>query len=288
MKIWVTKGTMNSFATISTCDPTSSLTSLVGRDGKVMKLAYSAACLTLILLSPLLTVWAQTAEPSKVSVGDPMVKGSLIKPYKNVWRLTYSKPGREPIDAATWSDEVEVLQTDGRSLLKRTQIAKYNRRDITITTINVFDPRTLAPISRDLRRSNGTLNHIDFDGSSIKFRRVESPGGDVKEGAVHFDVPVFDFYGGLYGLLLATFPLKSGFTASLPSLAEDTDTIRWATFRVVGEELVEAGSGGKVKAWVVETDDDGPMTFWLTKEAPYVIKLVYVNPGGVTATYTMK
>jgi hypothetical protein len=251
------------------------------------QLAYAVAGLTLILLSPLLTVWAQTADPIKVRVGDPMVKGSFIQPYKNVWRLTYSKPGREPVDAAIWSDEVEVLQADGRLLLKRTQIAKYNKRDITTTTINVFDPRTMAPISREFRRNDGTFNHIDFDGTSIKYRRVGSPGGDVEQGDVHFEAPVFDFFGGLYGLLLTTFPLKSGFTASLPSLDENTDSIRWATFRVIGEEMVEAGSGGKVKAWVVETDDNGPMTFWLTKQAPYVIKLVYVNRSGITATYTM-
>jgi hypothetical protein len=48
---------------------------------------------------------------------------------------------------------------------------------------------------------------------------------------------------------------------------------KMSTFRVVGEKMVEAGPDQKVKAWLVETDDNGPMTFWLTKQAPYVIKL---------------
>ena len=47
------------------------------------------------------------------------------------------------------------------------------------------------------------------------------------------------------------------------------------------------GPGPQVKAWVVKADDNRPMTFWLMKKAPYVIKLVYVNPNGMTMTYTM-
>lgn len=97
----------------------------------------------------------------------------------------------------------------------------------------------------------------------------------------------FDFLGGVYGLLLVSFPLKIRFSATLPSFDENTDTIRWKTFRVKGEEMVGAGSGKQVKAWVVETADNGAMTFWLTKRPPYIIKLVYVYPNGLRATYTM-
>jgi hypothetical protein len=50
--------------------------------------------------------------------------------------------------------------------------------------------------------------------------------------------------------------------------------------------LLDAGGGKKAQAWVVKTDDNGPMTFWLTKEAPYVLKLVYVSAVG-TFTYSI-
>ena len=237
-------------------------------------------------LIPALAV-AQDGGALKVRVGDPSVDGSFIRPYKNLWRLTYTKPSGESIDAATWSDEVVRLRLNGRALLRRTQVAKYNRNGIVMTTVNVFDPKTMAPVSRDFRDSRGPLKQIEFDGRAIKYRGTSSPGGEVKAGAARLDLPVFDFYGGLWGLLLATFPLKEGFTASLPSLDESTETLRWATFKVARAETVEAGPGKRVKAWVVETEDNGPMTFWLTKESPYVIKLVYVTPQGVTATYSM-
>lgn len=227
------------------------------------------------------------AEQSKpVNVGDPLIDASFIRPYKNLWKLTYTKPTGESMDAATWSDEVEEITIESRRLFKRTQVAKYKNGGSS-TLINVFDAKTFAPVSRDFRRKNGMFNHIDFASGSISFQRADAPGTDIKQGTVKLDRPVYDFYGGLYGLLIAAFPLKSGYSATFPSLDEDTDNIRPATFKVLREEMVEAGPGKQVKAWVVECEDDGMMTFWLTKEAPYVIRLVYVNRQGIISTYSM-
>jgi len=230
--------------------------------------------------------FAQTTETKKVSVGDPVVSGSFIRPYKNLWRLTYTKPTGESMAAATWSDEVEEITVESRRLFKRTQIAKYVNGGYS-TLINVFDPRIFAPVSRDFRRKNGMFNHIDFVPGSISFQRADAPGTDVKQGTVKLDTAVYDFYGGLYGLLIDGFPLKAGYSATFPSLDEGTDNIRPATFKVLREEMVEAGPGKQVKAWVVVCEDDGMMTFWLTKEAPYIIKLVYVNQQGIKSTYSM-
>lgn len=222
----------------------------------------------------------------EVGVGDPIVKGAFIRPYKNLWKLNYRKPTGESMDAATWSDEVEEITLGSRAVLKRTQIAKYVNGGGS-TLINVFDAKTLEPVSRDFRRNNGMFNHVDFTRRSITFERAEAPGTDVKRGTVKLEKPVFDFYGGLYGLLIVGFPLKTGYSATLPSLDESTDNVRPATFRVLRREIVEAGPGRQVKAWVVECDDHGLMTFWLTKEAPYVIRLVYVNRQGIISTYSM-
>lgn len=231
-------------------------------------------------------VIGQTSQTKKIDVGDPIVGGAFIKPYKNLWKLTYTKPTGESMDAATWSDEVEEITVDSRRLFKRTQVTKYVNGGYS-TLINVFDAKTFAPVSRDFRRKNGMFNHIDFAPGSITFQRADAPGTDVKQGTVKLGTPVYDFYGGLYGLLIAGFPLKTGFSATFPSLDEDKDNIRPATFKVIREEMVGAGPDKQVKAWVVECEDDGMMTFWLTKEAPYVIKLVYLDRKGVKSTYAM-
>lgn len=63
---------------------------------------------------------------------------------------------------------------------------------------------------------------------------------------------VYDFNGGLYGLLLAALPLRLGLDGSLPAVADKENTLTVEPFRVVRQEFVSAGSLGKVKAWVVE------------------------------------
>ena len=177
------------------------------------------------------------------------------------------------------------MELNGHSVMKRTQIAHYLKKNVTVTTVNVFDPRTMQPISMDEARVGMTgYTHRQFDGAAIKFRRVDPGKNDVNEGEAQLELPVFDFYGGMWGLLLASCPLREGYKGALPSVAENEEKLRWCRFEVTGEETVAAGGGKKVKAWMVRTDDHGAMTFWLTKEAPYVIKLVYDTAQG-TFTY---
>jgi hypothetical protein len=230
----------------------------------------------------------RAAEEEKLTVGDPAVSGSFIKPYQNAFQLSLQKKDDvEPALLATWSDEVETVRVNGRSLMKRTQIAHYIKKDITVTTVNVFDPATMQPISMDETRVGMTgFTHRQFEGAAIKYRRIDPGKEELQEGEAKFDMPVFDFYGGMWGLLLSACPLREGYKATLPSVAENEEKLRWCKFEVTGTETVDAGVGKKAKAWVVKTDDNGAMTFWVIKEAPYVLKLIYVTPTG-TFTYSI-
>src|SRR5439155_19781585 len=111
------------------------------------------------------------------------------------------------------------------------------------------------------------------------------------------DRNVFDFYGGMYGLLISTLPLADGYAAEIPAFDTDKMAIDWVPVRVKGRESIPAGMGKKTETWVVETPTKlyGRMTWWVTKEPPYVIKAVLEIPkdeggsGEVAAivTYTM-
>jgi len=56
--------------------------------------------------------------------------------------------------------------------------------------------------------------------------------------------------------------------------------IGWVPVRVKGRETVPAGAGKKTETWVVEpaTKLYRRMTWWVTKEPPYVIKAVLEVP----------
>jgi len=231
--------------------------------------------------------------PTKFKLGDPMVDGSFLKPYKNAWKVVYAFPGKEPFLVGTWSDELATVEIDGRHLMKRIQVANYAKYNITSTDIKVFDPKTMAPVYDEYRRADTDENvRRDFDGATVKVTRSKSaPGSKAEVRELQLPEPVFDYYGGMYALLLATFPLKEGFTGTIPAVAEQEDKFEPATFVVRKAEMVEAGPGKQVMAWPVELDQQNRehLIFWISKESPYVIKFVNIIPSGrwVTVTLTM-
>jgi hypothetical protein len=238
---------------------------------------------------------AQSPSPSPITIkpADSVADGSILKPYKNAWKVMYAFPGKDPFLVGTWSDELSEIEIDCRHLLKRSQVATYSKYHITSTNINVFDPKTVAPVYTEFQRSDsGEWARRDFAGAVVKYRRGKSPDKtDSETGELKMDVPIFDYHGGMYGVLLATLPLKEGFVGTIPTLSEDGNKFQWVTFAVGKQESVEAGPSKQVMAWPVEIDepDQSHSIFWLSKDAPYVIKLVNIIPKGkwVTVTLTM-
>lgn len=228
-----------------------------------------------------------------IGVGDSKIDGSFLKPYKNAWKVVYQFPGKEPFLVGTWSDELATVEIGGAHLLKRTQMADYAKYNIVTTYVNVFDPKTMTPISVDFRRSDtGEWAHRDFGKSQVKYRRGDSDdSAKTKVGQIPLNEPIFDYNGGMYGILLAALPLKEGLTASLPTLSEDRDAPDRVVVTVGKQELVDAGPGRQVLAWRIETEGNysskAHSIFWVTKEQPYVIKLVTVIPTGNWVTVTM-
>jgi hypothetical protein len=234
----------------------------------------------------------------RVEVGNAGVTGSHLKAYTNRWKFTQQKPGGTAEPAGTWSDSLERVDFQGRPALKRTQIAKYDKKPIQLTFVSIFDPKTMEPFSFDYSRSdNGNVRHVDFHHETVTYRHTDSTGSKPAEATVKLDRPVFDFYGGMYGVLISALPLAEGYTTELPALDTNKMAIDWVPVRVKGREIVESGPGKTTETWVVETSTKfyGRMTWWVTKEPPYVIKaMVEVlekedGSGKVAAviTYTM-
>jgi Protein of unknown function (DUF3108) len=269
----------------------------------------SAFLLALILVIGFLTTDRRLAAQSKaegspppnagsVEVGDTKTTGSHLKTYTNLWKFTQQKPGGAAEPAGTWSDSLENVHFEGRPALKRTQIAKYEKKPIQLTFVSIFDPKTMEPFSFDYSRSdNGNVRHVDFHHATVTYRHTDSTGAKPEEATIKLDRPVFDFYGGMYGVLISALPLAEGYATELPAFDTTKMAIDWVPVRVKGRETVESGPAKTTETWVVETATKfyGRMTWWVTKEPPYVIKAVLEVPekedgsGRVAAiiTYTM-
>lgn len=261
-------------------------------------LSFHARNLTIALAMAVFptALWAQSAvsaPPEAIKVGDAMIDGSILKPYKNAWKIIYAFPGKEPFLVGTWTDELTAVEINGRHLLKRSQMADYAKYNIVSTYANVFDPKTMAPVSQDFTRSDtGEWAHRDFDSTRVRYRRgISADAAKTQTGQIELKEHVFDYNGGMYGVLLAALPLKEGYRATLSTLSEDRDELDHVTVTVGKQELVEAGPGRQVMAWRVDTeanyDNKSHSIFWVTKEPPYVIKLVTVIPTGKWVTVTI-
>lgn len=253
----------------------------------------AVASLVLAVLTTLAQAQSVASTTTEIKVGDSSVDGSFLKPYKNAWQVVYAFPGKEPFLVGTWTDELTAVEIDGRHLLKRTQMADYAKYNIVTTYVNLFDPTNMAPVSMDFRRSDtGEWAHRDFDRTQIKYRRgVAGDDGKMQTGQIETKEPVFDYNGGMYGVLLATLPLKEGLQATFPALSEDRDELDRITVEVGKQELADAGPGKQVMAWPVDTQGNhankSHSIFWITKEPPYVIKLVTTIPTGKWVTVTI-
>jgi hypothetical protein len=225
------------------------------------------------------------ADPVAVSVGDNIVDGGIIQPYQNKWKLVGKAPDGSVKEMGTWSDDVQVVDLDGRKVIKRKQ--SWNYGSGIETYINIVEHKTLTPILSQYVNSGGLYYRFEYTDKTLRYQRSPYPkdesakvkiSGPMEQGEVAIKTPVYDFNTGMFGLLIAGFPLKTGYAARFPVLnvIEPEKTPAWIDFRVEGEEKVPAGPGKTVDAWLVVANSPATnevMRFDLIKEKPYIIRL---------------
>ena len=222
-------------------------------------------------------------------MGDGTIDGSFLQPYNNAWMYSVKLPNGQTSPQGIWSDHLQWTTVDGKQVMLRVQGTTFVN-GVSNTIRNVFDPKTMAPITSETHGIDGSIFRRTFAGAHVVTETLAGPKDPAVKTEADLPTAVYDFNGGLYGLLLATLPLKTGLTGSLPAVADRENTLSVEPFHVLREESVSAGSRGMVKAWVVESGHPGDyhMTFWLTKQPPYIIKLVDVmESNGRVLTWEM-
>lgn len=245
---------------------------------------------TSILLATLTLCLATAAgaAPKQVVPGSALVDGSNLKAYDNVWRYTIHRADGTIRPQALWTDHLQKVHRGNRDLLYRVQGVVYVNGAIT-SQVNVFDPASLSPVSDQTRAPNGDVLKRKFHGKHVI--SIRTTAGKIGEKRTEIDLKQapFDFFGGMYGLLISCLPMKPGATFSLPSIDEFEDKPRTVTVRIGKKEWVQAGRMGRVRAWVATTRlPEYDMKFWVTKSPPYVIRLdMHLNKKNVDATFEM-
>lgn len=243
--------------------------------------------MTLILILWMLSAAAMPGQPvpqpkavQEVRPGDPSVNGSFIEPYANQWKMIQQAADGSRSEVGKWTDQVRIIEQDGEQLIQRTQAIYGPQGEKQSEMVNLTVRSTLLP-RRFQRSSGGSTMEMAFDGAQVKIGRPDL--SNARE--VDLKMPVFDWT--LYGLLLAAFPLEEGYSARFPYFAGNVSgfyNLEWMSFEVKGRQPV-AAAGRQVEAWLAETEQG--WKFWLTKQAPYVIRLEIPAGNGAAQIWEM-
>ena len=230
-----------------------------------------------VLIGP--AVGAQTVVPGKrIAVGDGTISGAKLKPYSNAWMFSFVKDGKKR-DLGIWSDVLRYRDVNGMHLLERVQGMTYSN-GLSSVTINRFDPATLAPVYSEQHTPDGKLVKRDFAGSHVELHFTKTPGAAEEVTKSDLPAPIYDFNGGMYGMLIAGQPLRVGYSAEIPAVGEFDNRPMSIPFHVVRKETITAGFKGRTPAWVVEVGGQNPMTFWISDAPPYILRLTLPMSGG--------
>ena len=212
--------------------------------------------------------------PETIRVGESVVSGTHLQPYDNAWIYSATLPDGSVRVQGIWTDHFAHYTLNGKSMWRRLQGMTYVNH-VMSSVSDVFDPDTCAPISNEQHHPDQSVLKRTFDGAHVVSERTEKTGAESKKNSFDLSEPVFDFYGGTYGILLSCLPLKVGYTATFPAIDETKDESKPVTLSVLREEQVRAGLMGMVKTLVVFIDTPGEysQTFWLSKKPPYIIRL---------------
>jgi hypothetical protein len=212
-----------------------------------------------------------------VHVGDGTADCSRLLPFNHAWSWRVVMPDGTVRPQGIWSDHLDATILNGRPALRRVQGMTY-LNGLSTTGVLFVDPATCAPISSEQHRLHDVVLKHSFIDGHIVTERTEPPAA-MRSTTIDVAETPFDFLNGEDGPLLAAFPLRVGYSATM-LVAQDLpagDGTTEVSFRVLREEIIDAGAMGRVRTFVIESPlpgGEGIQTFWISRSPPYFIRLV--------------
>lgn len=234
---------------------------------------FPAFVLTLILIGN--SVIGQT--PATDS--QQFISGDHLKPYSNKWKMySVDAQGTERL-VTVWTDYAQLIKLEGKTYMSRIQELYNPNLSLRELWTNLFERTTLLPYRASQFKTSGDYSYSEFNSDKIVLATKTANKEAVK---VDYSItsPTYDW--SLYGILLSGLPFEKGKYYNIPVLNQQNASGKGNIIATIeGAETVKDDNGNDHEAWKVSTNVG--LTFWLTKEAPYVIQLTSpAQNGGYT------
>lgn len=220
--------------------------------------------------------------PIAVAVGDGIVNAAKLQPYDNALVTTQTTADGHILTPGIWTDQLRLRDIDGRNLWVRTQTLGYFDGRV-ISSVNIFDPVTFAPIKNLLVNPDGSHEVWTFTPTGAE-GQVTDTSGHVVVTKIPLTAPAYDFNCCMRSLIPAALPLAAGKTFNLPAVPAEGDP-EVVVEKVRGRERVKAGYRGTIGAWVVDSPvpGGGTVSFWIADSPPYLVRMTLTGvPGNKT------
>ncbi len=234
--------------------------------------------LAIILASP---SFAQTI--SKVTPGSDLVSGDFIAPYTNKWKVVIENANGNSTDALIWTDYSQIMEVNGTKYIHRVQDLYSPDHSLVDTWINMTELETLKPWQFQAISPTGSFSFLEFSDESVIIRTNRNNQRSTVSDTMKIDTPLFDW--NLYGMLLVGLPFEKETKYSLPIWQPGVNQPNKLTVTVEGKETIQTLSNQQIETFKLTTDKG--LTFWLSKEAPYVIQLQLNQPNGARRMWYM-
>ncbi|HNP16811.1 MAG TPA: hypothetical protein PKL31_00145 [Fulvivirga sp.] len=239
------------------------------------------AVILLLLLS-----YSVQAQPDTLLLkpGNTIIDGTIIKPYTNKWKVTYFDAQGKAVPNKVWTDYGQIIELDDKQYFHRVQDLYDPKMNLLVTWINMVELNTLLPVSFSTLSPSGGFSYYQFDGNHI----IGSANNQSKEREIisidkTLAESVYDW--NMYGMLLIGLPLKEHLIAKLPYASTPSGELKWLVAHVTGKDQLSVPNNKTITTWKVETNQN--LTFWLSKKAPYVIKLEAYLPNNTKMVWEM-
>jgi hypothetical protein len=231
-----------------------------------------------------ISIFAQNHNTDTLFAGSSQISGSSMKPYTNNWKVTLTTPKGDKRFFQVWTDYSQKMDLNGKTFIHRIQDIYDANGNFLRSQMNFVDEKTLLPVRGSLTFNNGTNYYFEFNGKHVtgNYKIKTDTSQEIKYDTT-FSRTVYDWT--LYGILLAGLPLKVDFHTVMPIYEYPNPTDGWLKVDVNKKEMIDARNRGKISAFKVETNQN--MIFYIIKEPPYVLKLIYTTPKGAILTWDM-
>jgi len=202
--------------------------------------------------------------------------GTHFKPYSNKWKMySVDKDGKETL-FRIWTDYAQIIDLDGKTYVSRIQELYDAEMHLQDLWSNLFEKESLVPYRATQFRTSGDYQYFEFDKTSVA-TKVQTGTTAPADNTFETGSQTYDWT--LYGILLSGVDFKKGNTTTLPIFIPQAPNGKGSLrITVEDQETVKDDQGREHKTWRVSTSFG--LTFWLTKEAPYVIQLTLPTQGG--------